>query len=162
MSWIFWLALPPLAMACLADLRWRLVPDWTSLALFVLGLVAVATASNPGMALIGGGIGAVAGIAAAWFGLWGWGDAKLFAGAALIAGPAATLPLVFGMAVTGAVLALVSLSLRPLARRQARVSGSTLPRWVRNELRRCRLAPSIPYAIAITGGVLSSTLIYIN
>jgi len=126
--------------------------------MFVLGIAAVVTAADPRTALIGGGIGAVVGVAAAWFGLWGWGDAKLFAGAALIAGPAAGLTLVAGMAVTGAVLALVSLSLRPVARRYATVSGSTLPRWVRNELRRCRLAPSIPYAIAIAGGVVSSRL----
>lgn len=156
MSWIFWLALLPLSAACVADVRWRLIPDWASLALFVLGLVVVATATSPLTAFGGGMIGIAFGVAAAVFGFWGWGDAKLFAGAALIAGPGALAFLVAGMALTGAAMALAILSLRPAARRYAaRSTGSTFPRWVRNEMRRCRMAPSIPYAIAITGGVLS-------
>lgn len=156
MNWPFWLALPPLAVACFVDLRWRLIPDWVSLALLLLGAVAVVIAPHPGTALVVGLIGAVVGIVSAGLGLWGWGDAKMFAGVALIVGANGMAPLIVGMALTGALLVLVSLALRPTARRHATISGSTLPRWLRNELRRCRMAPSVPYAIAIAGGFVSS------
>ncbi len=159
MSWMFWLALLPLAAACAADVRWRLVPDWASVALFVLGLVAVTTAASPLTAFGSGMIGVALGIAAAIAGFWGWGDAKLFAGASLLAGPG-LIVLVAGMAVTGAVLVLVTVALRPAAKRYAAYpTGNFFPRWVKNELRRCRVAPSIPYAIAITGGVLSISMV---
>lgn len=158
-AWHLWLALPPLAVACAQDLRARLIPDWTGLALAALGLLGAAAAGTL-PASIAGGAGCLAfGTAAAWCGLWGGGDAKLFGASGLLVGAGQVVPMVTIMAVTGAGLALIAMAARPVARAIPARTVARWPRIVRNELRRVRVAPSVPYALAIAGGVMGACVV---
>lgn len=157
MDWPLWLALPPLAVACASDLRRRLIPDWTAIVVAGLGIAAALSADVPAGFMLSGAACLGIGVLFAAAGVWGWGDAKLFAATGLLVGPALALPMIGAMAVTGAGLAAAIAVVRPGARRA--VPGRRWPRWVRNEARRIRLAPTVPYAFAITGGVVCAAFL---
>lgn len=141
-------ALPLLAVACVTDVRRRLIPNWTAGGAAAVGGVA-ALASGTGLEALGAGLLCLGlGSAAAWPGMWGWGDAKLLGGAGVVAGLSGALMLLLATALIGALLALSLMAARPFARVRP-----GLPRWLRAELRRLRCAPTVPYAVAITGGL---------
>jgi prepilin peptidase CpaA len=154
---------PPLFAACLWDVRHRLIPDWTVLWVAVAGLIgAVASAVSAGsvgplaLSLGGGLVCAVLSLLAARFGVWGLGDAKLFAAAGLVVGLSGLLQLLFGTALTGGALALLLLVLRGPVRSGLIVLPAGAPRWLKAEQTRLRRHPTIPYAVAIATGLATA------
>ncbi|WP_310476554.1 prepilin peptidase [Sandarakinorhabdus sp.] len=163
--WTALLAMVPLAAVCAADLRHRIIPDWCVAALAITGLLGALSAgpsASPAAAamalqsaLVAGGICALIGGGLSAIGLWGWGDAKLLAAAGLITGVAGMPRLFVGMALAGGGLALLLLVLRWFVRRGRLRLKPDAPRWLRAERRRLRLAPSVPYGLAIVAGLIA-------
>jgi prepilin peptidase CpaA len=150
-------ALPMLA-ACVADVRRRIIPDWSVLAVAALGLALGLAHGMAPAALVAGAICVSLGSAAARAGLWGWGDAKLIGAAGLLVGPAGLPALLAGTAIAGGVMAALLLVLRGpvVAGRLALPAGA--PRWLRAEQTRLRRAPTIPYGLAIAAGLALALL----
>ena len=153
------LAVVPLLAICLADLRHRLIPDWAVVMLGAIGLLGAFAAGQSGpalqSALMAGGICAVIGTALSLLGLWGWGDAKLLGAAGLLTSVGGLAELFVVMALAGGALALLLLALRaPVQSGRLRLPA-TAPRWLRAEQRRLRLAPSVPYGLAIVAGLIA-------
>lgn len=153
------LAVAPLLAICLADLRHRLIPDWAVLALAGIGLLVALGAEQPWpalqSALAAGGICAVIGALLSGAGLWGWGDAKLLAAAGLLTSLSGLAHMILVTALAGGVLALLLLVLRQPVRSGRWRLPATAPRWLRAEQRRLRLAPSVPYGLAIVAGLIA-------
>lgn len=153
-SWLPFACLPFLAAACALDMRRRLIPDWASLGLGVTGLAVAASGGGPGAHLAAGAAALALGAFAAWRGLWGWGDAKLVGAAGAVVGPAGLFPLFLFTSISGGALAAVILLARPAALAWAHTPSNRWPRWVRAELIRLRRAPSAPYGLAISAGLV--------
>jgi Flp pilus assembly protein protease CpaA len=150
------LAVLPMLVACLTDVRHRLIPDWTVLALASVGLAqALLLGTVPG-ALAAGGLCLLLGAAAARAGLWGWGDAKLIAAAGVLAGLSGLPALLCGTAIAGGFLSALLLLLRGPVRAGAIALPAGAPRWLRAEQTRLRRAPTIPYALAIAAGLAAA------
>ncbi len=143
----------PLLAACAVDVRRRLIPDWTVVAIGTAGLVQAIAAGSVPAALAAGLVCLPVGVAAAALGLWGWGDAKLIGAAGIAAGWSGLLPLFAGTAIAGGVLAALLLVLRRPVRGGWLALPAGAPRWLRAEQTRLRRAPTIPYAIAIAAGL---------
>ncbi len=96
--------------AAVSDLRKLLIPNWISLALALLFPIYVLTAPSP-VDWIGATAVAftalVLGFALFNFRILGGGDAKLFAAAALWAGPELVIPFAFATAISGGALAVL-------------------------------------------------------
>lgn len=153
------LAVVPLLAICLDDLRHRLIPDWAVLAVAGIGLLGAIVVGQSGLALqsalVAGGICAVIGVSLSLVGVWGWGDAKLLAASGLLTSLSGLAPMFLGMTLAGGALALLLLALRqPVRAGQWRLPASA-PRWLRKEQRRLRLAPSVPYGLAIVVGLIA-------
>lgn len=151
----FILAALPMLAACVADVRRRIIPDWSVLALAGIGIGAALASGQPAPALLAGAACAAVGAALSIIGLWGWGDAKLLGAAGLLVGPPGIVPFLNIMVITGAALALALILLRPavLAGRLPLPAGA--PRWLVAEHRRLRRAPSVPYGLAIVAGIIA-------
>lgn len=156
---------PPLFAACLWDVRHRLIPDGTVLAVGAIGLgAALVDASllgSPAALLPILSVGLLClllGALAARSAVWGWGDAKLLGAAGLVAGPDGLLHLLLATSVTGGLLALLLLALRVPVRRGVLALPAGAPRWLRAEQTRLRRHPTIPYAVAIASGVATALL----
>lgn len=147
-----------LAAACLTDVRARRIPNALAATVLALGVVRAALpltgVAGPGApalsaALIGAALGLVAWLPLYALGVLGAGDVKLFAAAAAWLGPHALVPASTYAALAGGVLGLAWVAARVLRRPQLAL---TLPISVAQ--------PSgagdtrIPYALAITAGVL--------
>jgi prepilin peptidase CpaA len=143
----------PLLAACAVDVRRRLIPDWTVLALATAGLGEAIAAGSIPSAIAAGLVCLFVGVAAATVGLWGWGDAKLVGAAGVAAGWSGLLPLFTGTAIAGGILAALLLVLRQPVRFGWLALPAGAPRWLRAEQTRLRRAPTIPYAIAIAAGL---------
>lgn len=150
------LAALPMIAACLTDVRHRLIPDWTVLAVASVGLVQALLLGTLPTALAAGGICLLLGTAAARGGLWGWGDAKLLAAAGIQAGLSGLPILLFGTAIAGGLLSALLLLLRGPVRAGAIALPASAPRWLRAEQTRLRRAPTIPYALAIAAGLATA------
>lgn len=106
------IALPLLLIATVFDLRTREVPDWISI---VIGSVAVLAAAVGwlGIGLLwvvaGGSVGLAIGYLLFRYAKLGGGDAKLIAALGLLVGPMGLLIVLFGMGVAGGVLSLVAM-----------------------------------------------------
>jgi len=146
---------------CLADVRHRIIPDWCVAAIAIAGLFGALSTEQAGSlvalksALVAGGLCALIGGGLSVIGLWGWGDAKLLAAAGLLTGLAGLPRLLVSMALAGGVLALLLLVLRWFVRRGRLAFKPDAPRWLRAERRRLRLAPSVPYGLAIVAGLIA-------
>lgn len=150
------LAAPPMFAACLTDVRHRLIPDWTVLAIAATGLVQALLLDSVPTTLAAGGICLLLGVAAARSGLWGWGDAKLIAAAGLLAGLSGLPALLGGTAIAGGLLSALLLLLRGPVRAGSIALPAGAPRWLRAEQTRLRRAPTIPYALAIAAGLAAA------
>lgn len=150
------LAAAPMLAACLTDIRHRLIPDWTVLAVAALGLAQALLTGTLPTAAAAGGICLFLGIAAARGGLWGWGDTKLIAAAGLMAGLGGLPALLGGTAIAGGVLSALLLLLRGPVRAGSVALPAGAPRWLRAEQTRLRRAPTIPYALAIAAGLAAA------
>lgn len=155
-AWPLLLSLPVLLAACVADVRRRIIPDWTVLALAGIGLGAALLAGSAAPVMAIGAACAGTGAALALLGLWGWGDAKLLGAAGLLAGPQGVPTLAHIMVLSGAGLALLLMTLRRLVRAGRLPLPAGAPRWLAAEHRRLRRAPSVPYGLAIAAGTVAS------
>jgi prepilin peptidase CpaA len=101
-----------LMVATVFDLRTREIPDWISIAIAILAVVAAATGWL-GIGLVLVAIGGLAGLTIGYllfqFAKLGGGDAKLIAALGMLVGPVGLLIVLFGMAVAGGVLSLVAM-----------------------------------------------------
>lgn len=154
---------PPLFAACLWDVRHRLIPDWTVLWVAAVGLfgsvassVVEGSVAPLGHALGGGLLCALLSLLAARFGVWGLGDAKLFAAAGLVTGLPGLVQLLFATALTGGAFALLLLALRGPVRSGVLALPAGAPRWLKAEQTRLRRHPTIPYAVAIATGLATA------
>jgi len=140
----------------LADVRWRIVPDWCVIGLAVsAGLAELALGILPSHIVVGFACLAV-GVAAAMLRLWGWGDAKLAGAAGLAAGSHHIGAFLMFTSLSGFALAAVILVMRPIALKHLRRSPPHWPRWAQVELTRLRRAPTVPYALAIAAGLAAA------
>jgi prepilin peptidase CpaA len=148
-----------LLFAAAHDLAVRTVPNPVSLIVAAAGLGLNTLDGQLGPALFGGGL-VFAGCWYCWRRGWiGGGDVKLLTACALLVPPVLVPELILTTAIAGAVLALFYLALgTALARRlpsaiPPRPTGLLRRVW-RTEKRRIRRRLSLPYACAISAGVL--------
>jgi len=142
-----------MTIAAFEDFRRLVIPNLLPIALCLLWLVYVMTASSLYGALAAIGVAAVVFLAGAALFARGWlggGDVKLLAAAALWAGPAGTPTLLMLTAVIGGALALFLLL--PLGGQLA-AAGRSLLGQPPIEPRR-GLAMPVPYGVAIAGAAL--------
>ncbi|GAA5505420.1 A24 family peptidase [Novipirellula caenicola] len=101
-----------LLIASVCDFRSREIPDWISIAIAVVAIVA-SLAGWLGIGLMwavaGGIVGLLLGYGLFQFAQLGGGDAKLIASLGMLLGPAGILILCFGMAIAGGVLSLIAM-----------------------------------------------------
>ena len=108
----FTIALLLLLVATICDFRSREIPDWISVVIAVVAIIASA-AGWLGLGLpwvvAGGIVGLLVGYSLFQFAKLGGGDAKLIASLGLLLGPVGIFILLFGMAISGGVLSLVAM-----------------------------------------------------
>lgn len=101
-----------LLVATACDFRWREIPDWISIAIAMVAMVA-SSVGWLGLGLpwvvAGGLVGLTIGYVLFRFAQLGGGDAKLIASLGMLLGPMGILILVFGMAIFGGVLSLIAM-----------------------------------------------------
>lgn len=144
-----------LLAAAVSDVVRRIIPDWVSLALAGLGLLA-GLLRGP-HALLGSAAAALLLFATLALlhrrGVLGGGDVKLASAVALVLPLGAFSDFVEATAIAGGVLGLLHLALRPFAPRLAPVRGASFARRVlAAECWRLRRRGSIPYGVAIACG----------
>ena len=149
-----------LIIAALHDVAARTIPNWVSLALFVLGVLLRAndgwTSLMYGLAL---GVVVFAVATFCWKRGWmGGGDVKLLAAAAVFVQPAHVGDMLIAVTLTGGVVGLIYLFGRMLLSRTARPAAARprrlLARILRVERRRLGRGGPLPYASAIAAGTL--------
>ncbi len=143
------LAFPLLLLyAAWHDVSTMTIPNWVSISLaiaFVPAAIAAGLSMDQiGMHLVFGALVLLACAALFYMNVFGGGDAKVIAAAALWTGLAASAPFVMGMAIAGGLLAGVLIVLR-------RMKVSSKQVWARR-----LLSPEegAPYAVAIAAGAL--------
>ena len=101
-----------LTVATIHDFRTREIPDWISIVIAAIAIIA----STAGwwsiglpLCLAGGVVGLLVGYGLFRFAELGGGDAKLIAALGLLLGPVGIFILLFGMAIFGGVLSLVAI-----------------------------------------------------
>lgn len=105
-------ALLLLLVATVCDFRTREIPDWISIAIaFVAVIAASAGWLGIGFLLVvsGGALGLSIGYGLYRFARLGGGDAKLIAALGLLVGPVGLLIVLFGMAIAGGILSLFAI-----------------------------------------------------
>ncbi len=149
LSLVICLIFPALLIyAAVHDVATMTIPNWVSILLALAFLPAAAIAglsmSETGIHLGVGALALVAGAALFYMGVWGGGDAKLIAAAAIWLGASGGLPFLYGVAVVGGALAVVLIVARRL---KLKSSMNWLSRL---------LSPTegAPYGVAIAGGGL--------
>ena len=102
-----------LLIATGCDLRTREIPNWISIAIAVVAMVA-SSAGWLGIGLpwviAGGAAGFLVGYGLFRFAKLGGGDAKLISALGLVVGPVGLLIVLFGSALAGGILALIAIS----------------------------------------------------
>ena len=101
-----------LLVATFFDFRYREIPDWISIAIAAVAIVASLVGwLGIGLAWViaGGVVGLGIGYGLFRFAKLGGGDAKLIAALGLLLGPIGIMILLFGMAIFGGVLSLVAM-----------------------------------------------------
>lgn len=109
---MLWVPLIVLMVAAIFDLRRREIPDWISAGLLAWAIASIVLGwSATGWLSLAGGLasGLAIGLFLFWLGGFGGGDAKVLAALGAILGPGRFGSLLFYVAITGAVLALVAL-----------------------------------------------------
>jgi prepilin peptidase CpaA len=101
-----------LVLAMVFDLRTREIPDWISMGLVGMAMVAAVFGLENirwWMVLSGGLLGLIVGAALFRYAELGGGDAKLIVGVGTLLGPVGLLIALFWMALAGGVLALIAM-----------------------------------------------------
>ena len=147
MTILFCMAFPALLVFAAAhDVATMTIPNWVSILLALLFIPAAAasglTLEQTGAHLSVGAIALVIGAVMFYLGVWGGGDAKLVAAAAIWAGAAGSMQFVYGVALFGGLLALVFI----ICRRAGMKSDMA---WLAR-----LLSPKegVPYGVAIAAG----------
>ena len=102
-----------LVIAVIFDFRTREIPNWISIGLVGVAIVAAITGLEGvrwWMVLSGGILGFIVGALLFHYAEFGGGDAKLIIGVGSIVGPVGLLIALFWMAIAGGVLALIAMS----------------------------------------------------
>lgn len=155
----FWAIALALVFSCLTDLRYRIVCNEVSLAVFFASLVLFVSRDLPSSfewlayaALL------VAVLGAAMAGVMGGGDMKLIFALLPSMTAMGCIQFVFVTSIGGGVLGLCVIALSRVLRRR-RANGAVWPRgrgpgaqWLRHEAARLRRGHSIPYVPAIALG----------
>jgi prepilin peptidase CpaA len=150
-----------LVVACVTDTRWRRIPNWLVLILFVSGF-AFSVAENPSIPGIGRALGGVAVGFGIWIGFYavgglGAGDVKLFAAASAWLGPSGAWRASLVAAAVGGILALGALIIQKrlkegVERVALSVSTASLaPLGTADDSDRHR---HLPYGVALAVGAL--------
>jgi len=153
-----------LLTASLNDIALRLLPNWTSLGVFVVGIV-LRLHDGTLPAGLGAAVAVFAGAVLCWHRGWlGGGDVKLLAACVLLVPPANVLNLILLTTLGGGLIALLYLAVGKLLSEkqstlpqiQKRGAGTlwTLRRLWRVEIRRIRRQGPIPYGCAISAAAL--------
>lgn len=145
-----------LIYAACSDIARMIIPNWVSIALFVafpiFALVGGLALSDIGWHYLFGFGVLAAGFALFAMNIFGGGDAKLLAAAAIWTGPAAFLPFITWTLVAGGVMALVLVTARQFV-----PQAEGYPRFVNHLLKKQN---GIPYGVAImVGGLLVTPLL---
>ena len=149
-----------LACASVIDLRHRKIPNQASSFVAMSGF-ALALASRPGSLWISLLLSIAILLVLATgshFSMIGGGDAKMIPAVSLLVPPESVLPLLLAIAVAGGLLSIVYLALRSWLRatcpRRA-ASHGRFNRFLRRERARILASRTVPYGIAIFGGVVA-------
>ena len=153
-----------LGIAVVSDLRWRKIPNWLTGSSIVIAL-SLHTFMNQSsgflFSLEGAAVGFGIFMAMYLLGWMGAGDVKLFAGVGSFLGPGAVASTAILVAITGGVVAVVTLgfyqgwknmSFRLWSLVQSIILTQSVPRLVPVEDK----APKVPYALAIGVGTVFS------
>jgi prepilin peptidase CpaA len=142
-----------LCAAAVSDFRRLRIPNWTSVALFLLFFAYAALPGKEFNVVHHFSVAVIVflvGLLLYYMGVFSAGDVKLMAAVALWAGPTDILSLVLITAVVGGLLGIAVIILRkapPLILFGRMISlDRVLPRWAKHGL--------VPYGIAIVGGAL--------
>ncbi len=143
------LFLAGLVFAAVHDVLTMTIPNWVSIA-FVLAFPMAALAVGAEWSLIrwhflAGLIGFAVCVGMFSVGVFGGGDAKLLPAVLVWIGPAATLEYVYGIALTGGLLAIAVLMSRKF------VPQNVVPGFLQRTVVQ---GPGIPYAVAIALGAI--------
>lgn len=138
-----------LVIAACCDVRTMLIPNWISITYIVsfpvIALIIGLSPAQIGWNLLAGVIALVICFGLFAVGVFGGGDAKLIPAVMVWLGPGAALPYVWGIALTGGVLAVLIIMTRRMV--PARIVPGFLQRSVVE-------GPGIPYAVAIALGAI--------
>ncbi len=138
-----------LLFAACHDVATMTIPNWVSVAfVLVFPLAGVAVGLTPaqiGLHLLAGLIGFAVCIGLFALGVFGGGDAKLLPAVLVWMGPAAWLPYIYGIALTGGLLAVLLLISRRF------VPETVVPGFLQRSFVK---GPGIPYAVAIGLGAI--------
>jgi prepilin peptidase CpaA len=139
--------------AALHDVAVRTVPNWVSVALLPMGIVARLVSGDLLLGLTAALCVFAAAVALWLFGLMGGGDSKLLGAVALLVPPGRLPELLLATAICGGVLAIVYLVMSQLISRPAKGKRRTIVgRIVKAERWRLSRRGPLPYAVAIAGG----------
>lgn len=144
-----------LVLAALHDLAFRTVPNWVSVAVFAMGIVA-AVCDDHLLYSLGSAVILFVAAALCWRrGLMGGGDVKLLAASAALLPIGNRIEFILLVALCGGLVALVYLVLQRVIRTpsKARPQG-LLGRILKAERWRVARRGSLPYASAIAAGAL--------
>lgn len=149
------IAFAALGVAAAVDLRWRIIPDTAVLTVAVAGLLlrlidleAASFAVSVVVAVVLlVGLGQLA-----RNGIIGGGDAKLIAAASLLQPPIEVPALILHIALVGGGLALAYIARNQFQKLRLCVTPNAVAQPLEP-------MPSLPYAVAVFGGVLSSRLL---
>lgn len=153
-----WLVAPPLAVAAIADLATRTIPDSCAIATGAFGLLLQGLGGGVVAALVALVLATV--VFGAGLLLWrrGWlggGDVKLLAAAALTVPAGAVGALLLAVALAGGGLSALYLVLRASRPHLAATRPVGRPaRLLRAEVWRIRRGGPLPYGVAIAAGTL--------
>lgn len=158
---ILWTAaLCVLAGASLVDLRRRIIPNEAAAFVAVSG-IALNLIARPGGAWATVALSLIVLFAlalAAHLAVVGGGDAKMIAAVSLLVPPDGLPTLLLAIALAGGLLSLVYLALRSWLRRmrpEAPSRHGAINRFLRRERARILATSTVPYSLAIFGGVVA-------
>lgn len=134
-----------LAVACVTDIKQRIIPNWTVATVIALYVPWVFVGQDVSvlLSLAAAAIALLATVPFCAFGLLGPGDSKLFTAVALFAGLGKLVELSLATAMAGGILALVMI-----------LSHPTRALVMLNMRGRANFGQNVPYGVAIVSGAL--------
>jgi len=157
-------ALACLLLAAVFDVARRIIPNELVLAVTVLGIT-LRILTNPGALWMSVGIAALTiallGVLAVRS-MFGWGDVKMIAAVTLLVPPTGAFALILAIAIAGGLLACAYLLAGRTLRQSLPAAGPSrqgLAGLFDAECTRIRTSRSLPYGVAVFGGVAYQTTV---